>query len=248
MGLYIGGAVIVYVFSALLSMAGLGAAFIFVPLFYWIGVDLHQAMSVALFLNVISLGFASISYWRGHLVKLRAALPILVAAVILSPLGAYSSKFFNRRLLLELFVAFLFFAAYMMLFYRPHRGSEQARTTRLGFSIGVGSLAGYVGGLLGVGGGNIIVPALTWLGEEPKIAAGTTAFVVVFSSLTGFLGRVSVAGLNWTFLGVTSVAAVAGALTGAWLMQTKLTGAQLKKVIGVALVLMAAKVLYDLFK
>ena len=46
----------------------------------------------------------------------------------------------------------------------------------------------------------------------PKVVAGTTAIVVVFSSATGFLGHVSLGGLDPRFLAVTGTAAVIGAL------------------------------------
>ncbi|MDI6709097.1 MAG: hypothetical protein QME76_00160 [Bacillota bacterium] len=68
---------VVQVCSALLSMAGLGAAFIFAPLFFWLGIPLREAMPTALLLNTISLAFASASYIRGGLVDFRAAVPIL---------------------------------------------------------------------------------------------------------------------------------------------------------------------------
>ncbi|HEY3365931.1 MAG TPA: sulfite exporter TauE/SafE family protein [Symbiobacteriaceae bacterium] len=236
---------LVLVFSGLLSMAGLGAAFIYVPLFFWLGVPLHQAMSVALLLNFISLSFATVSYVRGRLVDFRAGLPALVLAVLFSPLGSYTAQFVGRRILLWLFAAFLLFAAYMMLIYRS-RGNDRPAGVTSWFTAAVGGLAGFVGGLLGVGGGNIIVPALTWIGFDPKRAAATTAFIVVFSSLSGFLSRVSVAGLDWPFVGVTALASITGALAGSWLMKTKVNGRQLKQVIGVALVLMAAKILFDL--
>lgn len=243
--LYLSSAVLVLFFSGLLSMAGLGAAFIYVPLFYWLGVPLHEAMSVALLLNFISLSFATITYVRGGLVDFRAAMPALVLAVVLSPLGSYSAKFFDRNTLLWLFTAFLLFAAHMMLVYK-HRVARAAPLQSPWVSGGVGAFAGFVGGLLGVGGGNIIVPALTWLGHDTKRAAGTTAFIVVFSSLSGFLGRVSVAGLDWTFVTFTAVASIAGALIGSWLMKTRVTSLQLKRVIGASLLLMAGKIVWDL--
>jgi hypothetical protein len=56
---YLGIAVLVFALSGLLSMAGLDAAFIFVPLFYRLGVLLPAASSTALLLNAISLPFAS---------------------------------------------------------------------------------------------------------------------------------------------------------------------------------------------
>lgn len=35
--LYLAGTVITFAFSVVFSMAGLGAAFLYVPLFYWLG-------------------------------------------------------------------------------------------------------------------------------------------------------------------------------------------------------------------
>lgn len=283
--LYVIAGGVVLVCSALLSMAGLGAAFIFVPLFFWLGIPLREAMPTALLLNTISLAFASASYIRGRLVDFRAAVPILVTSVLLSPLGAYSSKLVNRDVLLWLFAAFLVFAGSMMLFYRPRRAlavpkalaqnaaraasaggetrpapvhvmaenesitsADSAHVRRTTISAGVGVAAGYLGGLLGVGGGNFIVPVLNWLGFDPKRAAATTAFVVVFSSFAGFLGHASLGSFNLTLILVTGMAAIIGALLGSWLMQHKITSGQLKRIVGVVLYIMAVKIVNDLFK
>jgi len=63
--IYLISAILVFIFSGLLAMAGLGAAFLFVPLFYYLGVPLAEATPTALLLNVVSLLFATIIYWRG---------------------------------------------------------------------------------------------------------------------------------------------------------------------------------------
>lgn len=246
--LLIVASLVVVVFSALLSMAGLGAAFLFVPFFYWMGVPLREAMATALLLNAISLAFASAVFIQGGLVRFRAALPIGVAAVVLSPVGAWSSQYVPRDTLLWLFAGFLVFAGFMMLFYRPAvknpGGRAGMREATLG--AGVGGFAGYLGGLLGVGGGNFIVPVLTWLGYDPKVAAGTTAFVVVFASAAGFLGHMSLGGLSPSFLAVTAAAAIVGALAGSWLARFKLSSPQLKRVIGILLWGIAAKIVWGL--
>ena len=240
---------VVVVFSALLSMAGLGAAFLFVPFFYWMGVPLREAMATALLLNAISMAFATAVFIQGGLVRFRAALPIVITAVILSPAGAWSSQYVPRDALLWLFAGFLVFAGAMMLFYRPAVkplvGGGGGREAAVG--AGVGGFAGYLGGLLGVGGGNFIVPVLTWLGYDPKVAAGTTGFVVVFASAAGFLGHASLGGLDPAFLVVTGTAAVVGALAGSWLARFKLSSAQLKRVIGVLLWMIAGKIIWGLF-
>jgi len=246
---YIISAILVFVFSGLLAMAGLGAAFLFVPLFYYLGVPLAEAAPTALLLNVVSLLFATINYWRGKLINFRVGLPVLIVAVILSPFGARLTPYVDKRLLLGLFAAFLVFAGFMMLFYQAKkRERELSRAVEIGAGAGVGAVAGFFGGLLGVGGGNFILPVLNWLGLDAKVAAGTTALIVVFSSLSGFLGHASLGGLDPVFIGVMAVMAAAGSIIGSQLMKTRLSSAQLKKFIGVLLWLIAAKMIYDLMK
>jgi uncharacterized membrane protein YfcA len=245
--LYAVGGASVFVFSGVMAMAGLGAAFLFVPLFYYLGVPLGQATSTALLLNAVSLSAAAVAYWRGRLIDWRAGVPVLIAAVVLAPLGARLTAIVDRRVLLGLFVAFLVFAGAMMLFYRARTGRrELGRSTEAGVGAGVGGVAGFLGGLLGVGGGNIILLGLTWLGLEPKIAAGTTALAVFFSSLSGFAGHAALGGLDPVFMSTRAVLAAGGSLAGSHVMRTRLTGAQLKRLIGVLLWVIAIKMALDL--
>ncbi len=246
---YIISAVLVFIFSGVLAMAGLGAAFLFVPLFYYLGVPLAEATPTALLLNVVSLFFATINYWRGRLINWRVGLPVLVMAVILSPLGARLTASVDKRILLAMFAAFLIFAGAMMLFYRAKKRDQAlSRPAEITASAGVGSVAGFLGGLLGVGGGNFILPVLNWLGLDAKVAAGTTALVVVFSSFSGFLGHASMGGLDPLFIGTMALMAAAGSIVGSQLMKTKVSSQQLKRIIGVLLWLIAVKMIFDLIK
>jgi len=245
--LYIVSAILVAGFSGLLSMAGLGAAFIFVPLFYYLGVPLPEAASTALLLNVVSLSVATVTYWRRRLVDVRLGLPVLVTAVLLAPVGAGVTTRVDQRLLLALFVGFLVFAGAIMLFYRPRpRLSTASQATVVGVGGAIGAVAGFLGGLLGVGGGNIVLPGLTLLGLDTKLAAGTTGLVVVFSSFSGFLGHAAVGHLDPLFLAIMTAAAAVGSLAGSRLMTTRITSRQLKVIIGVLLWVVAAKMALDL--
>jgi hypothetical protein len=246
---YVVSAVVVFIFSGLLAMAGLGAAFLFVPLFYYLGVPLAEAASTALLLNVISLLFASLNYWRGKLINWRVGLPVLIMAVILSPLGARLTGSVNKGLLLAMFATFLVFAGFVMLFYRAKKREQSlGRPIEVGAGMGIGSVAGFLGGLLGVGGGNFILPVVNWLGLDAKMAAGTTALVVVFSSLSGFLGHVTMGGMDPLFIGITAVMAAAGSIVGSQWMKTRISSSQLKRIIGVLLWAIAAKMIWDLLK
>jgi uncharacterized membrane protein YfcA len=246
---YLIAGLITFAFTTVLTIAGVGAAFILIPVFLALGIDMHVAMATALLLNVVAMAFASARYIPAKLVEFRTALPILVIATALSPLGAYTSKFLPVPLLKWLFVGFLLFAASMMLFYRAKvRDTRASARTLVGYGLGVGAAAGYLGGLLGVGGGNFIVPVLVWLGFDPKKASATTAFIVIFSSLSGFLGQASLGAISKALLAYTCAGSIAGAVLGAWLMQKKLRSSHVKVVIGVILYGIAAQMVWKLLK
>jgi hypothetical protein len=193
--------------------------------------------------------FASISYAREKLIVFKTAIPILIVATLLSPLGARTAEHLPENLLKWLFVGFLIFAGSMMLFYKAKERQVESSTKKsVGYGVGVGSLAGYLGGLLGVGGGNFIVPVLVWLGFNPKKAAATTAFVVIFSSFSGFLGHVSLGNINPWLLSLCALGSISGALLGAYLMKKKLSAGQVKLAIGVILYLIAIKMIWDLLR
>jgi uncharacterized protein len=247
--IYVVSSVLVFIFSGLLAMAGLGAAFLFVPLFYYLGVPLAEATPTALLLNVVSLLFATINYWRSKLINWRVGVPVLIAAVILSPIGARMTQYVDKTVLLAMFASFLVFAGVMMLFYKAKKREQSlGRAVEVTAGAGVGTVAGFLGGLLGVGGGNFILPVLNWLGLDAKVAVGTTALVVVFSSLSGFLAHATMSGLDPWFVGIMAVMAAGGSIIGSQLMKTKLSSTQLKKVIGILLFLIAAKMIFDLVK
>lgn len=244
---FILGPILIFIFTIFLTVAGLGAAFIVIPTLYYLGVPLKEAMAVGLLLNAISMSVASISYYRARLINFKAAMPIIAFGIIFSPLGAYSTKYFSKELLLVLFVMFLLFAGTMMLFYKPKQTQQKkVNDWTLGSILGIG--AGYLGGLLGVGGGNFIVPGLVWSGFNPKNASGTTAFIVIFLSFAGFLGHVAMGKIDIMLLCVCIAASIAGALVGAWAMTTKLSANQVKKIIAIVLYVVAIKMLWGLIK
>jgi len=89
--------VITFLFTTLLTIAGVGAAFILIPVFVALGIDIHVAMATALLLNAIAMSFASYRFVRAKLVLWKIAIPILLVATVLSPLGAWVSQGLPRN-------------------------------------------------------------------------------------------------------------------------------------------------------
>jgi uncharacterized protein len=85
----------------------------------------------------------------------------------------------------------------------------------------VGGFAGYIGGLLGLGGGFIIAPMLMEMGYPTKEAAATTAFIVTFSSFSDFLVRMAEGRIDPVLAAVTVVSVIIGSQLGASYMARK---------------------------
>jgi len=238
---------ITFVFTTVLTIAGVGAAFVLIPVFLALGVELHAAMATALLLNGLSMSVASVRFVRHRLIDFGLAVPMAVVAVALSPLGVWVSRGLPRNQLLWAFVVFLVLAAGMMLFYQPRaRATVLPAGRRVLLGLGVGGLAGFVGGLLGVGGGNLILPVLVGAGLDPKRASATSSFVVVFASFAGFAGHMTTGGISYPLLAWTAAGAVGGALLGSWLMTDRLKSRHVKLLIGVTLLAIAVKMVWGL--
>jgi len=231
-------------FTTLLTIAGVGAAFILIPVFIALGVDIHVAMATALLLNSISMVFASYRFVKNKLVIWKLAIPILLVATLLSPLGAYVSTSLDSHILSWAFTGFLLFAAAMMLFYQANeKESTFSGRQQVGYGLSVGGFAGFLGGLLGVGGGNFIIPVLVWLGINPKKASATTSFIVIFSSISGFMGHATLGNMDHLLLGFSAIGSALGAILGSWLMTDKLNPKHVKTIIGIVLLGIAAKMI-----
>lgn len=104
----------------------------------------------------------------------------------MAPVGAWASNFLPTQILLLVFICFLFFSGAMMIFFKGSKYANQYREDRpLAGPVGVGVLAGFVSGLLGVGGGGIISPLMVVQGFNPKKSGHGDRF---FSTIFLFFG------------------------------------------------------------
>ena len=236
--------------TAVLTIAGVGAAFVLIPVFTALGIELHQAMAIALLLNALAMISATFRYGRKKLVLWKLSIPLIVTTSIGAPIGVRLGYSISNDVISIVFICFLVFAAIMILFSKSRsEGSEGKHELSVWRSVLAGAAGLFVGvlaGLIGVGGGNIILPVLIALGIQPREAVGTTAAVVGAASLSGFVGHLGIGSLDGVLIAVTAVASIVGALVGSWLMTDKLKPGIIKKILGVVLIAVAIKMIVSL--
>ena len=227
----------------LFSLGGIGAAIILIPILVSLGIPVNTAKPVGLFYNTVSMLGASVNNIRNKRLDFKAGIPIIIFSFIFAILGAWVSKFIPATIILLLFIAFLLFSSAMFFFHtKKDELHYRSNNPYLKLSL-IGSLAGLLSGLLGVGGGGIISPLMLMLGYHPKKIAAITAFVVPFSSFSAFLTYWAMGEVNWEIMLVASAGGVAGAILGTHVMHKHLNHQTVKKILAVILLLMAVKLI-----
>lgn len=217
-------ALIIFAASFLFAMLGLGGGMVYVPVLKWAGFPVKEiAIPLGLLLNGLNTLLALIPYARNKLVDWKGGMAMAAAAFIAAPIGAYTSQFVPVKTLIILFALAVFIAAIRMTIFARQPEPEEIMSfkKRSIIGAGVGVFAGFVGGMLGLGGGFIIAPILMWMGYRTKEAAATTAFVVTFSSLSGYLGHVAEGHFNWTLTIIVVLAVIVGSQLGGSFMSNR---------------------------
>ena len=107
-----------------------------------------------------------------------------------------------------------------------------------------GLFVGFLTGVIGVGGGFLIVPALVLIADLPmRIAIGTSLLVITMNALAGFAGYVGHIPIDWNlvvwFTGVAAVGSIVGTYVSKQVPQQRL-----RQVFGYLLIAVSIYVLY----
>ena len=232
---------ITLVLSTIFSMGGAGSGIALIPILSFLGFDFNVAKAVGLFAGASTTITSSIMNIKRKVVDYKFVFPLAIAMLIFAPIGAYTSNFIDEKIVKFLFMLLLFYSATMMMFGKK---KTLFRAESIYALFIVGSSVGFLSGLLGVGGGNILIPLLLLIGYEPKKIAVAVSFVVPFSALGSFFTYATYVPLDWVMLLVVALSAIVGGYIGNYMMQFKLKQSHIKKVMAGLLYLLAFKLLF----
>ncbi len=232
--------------SFFFSMLGMGGGQLYIPTFYWLGLDFKlEAIPLGLLLNVVTSSSASLTYLRHRLVRLRMAMPFALTMIAAAPVGALFTARVPTRIIIVLFAVFLLLAAGLALSgWKPMKGALSKRA-ELVVGVMAGTLLGLLVGMLGRGGGSFVVPTLLMLGLDPRNAAATSMFVVTFSAASGFLGHLAQGRLDWGLAAACAGAALLGSQIGSRLMVRQVKSRTLRRLFALVIIAVASQLLWS---
>jgi uncharacterized protein len=246
------GAGLALLVGLVLGLLGGGGSVLTVPiLIYALHVPVKQAIATSLCVVGLVAFIGFLSHLRRGNVRVRVALAFGPAAVVAAYVGAKIAKHLPPTVQLVMFATVGLVGSILMLrgtfrkvqvVETEHAFEPDARTLLLlGFEgLGVGLLTG----LIGVGGGFLIVPALVIVARQPmRLAIGTSLLVIAMNALSGFAGNIGTVPIDWSLiLWFTSVAAT-GSILGS-ILSGRVPQRRLKQVFGVLLIGVSIYVLY----
>jgi len=203
-----------------LGMLGGGGSIVTVPVFvYVIGFEPKDAIAMSLPVVGTTSLVGALRHWRAGNLDWRAV-AVFGPLVMLGALGgARLAALVSGAVQLTILGVVMVAAGVLMLGDRaPARddasiSSGGARRYVILAASGLG--VGVLTGLVGIGGGFLIVPALVLVARVPiKRAVGTSLLVITLSTVSALIGYRGEAAVAWRVVALFTALAVIGALVG----------------------------------
>lgn len=218
-----------------LGLLGGGGSVLALPvLVYVMQIPTKTAILMTLIIVGVVSGLGVIPHWRRGNINLRAAMVFGSATMVGAFLGAKLAglPLITPGLQMTLFAIAMFLAAGILIYRTSQKTiapeSEEPNPALYTPPVckycwmwlpteGLG--VGILTGLVGVGGGFAIVPALVILGKVPmRQAIGTSLLIIAANSVAGVLGYLGAVPIDWQLTVSFTFVAGLGTVIGSWLM------------------------------
>ena len=254
--------------GVILALTGAGGGILAVPLLvFGAGLGVAEAGPIGLLAVGMAAALGAALGLKAGVVRYKASMLIAGTGMLASPLGVWLAHSMDHRWLTGLFGIVLLFVAFKTFVQARDRrvGDDSAAakappcvrspatgrfiwTMPCARALGLsGAFTGALSGLLGVGGGFVMVPALTRFTDlEMKSVVATSLAVIAFISVAGVAASALAGKVEWVVALPFSAGALAG-MAGGRLIAARLAGAHLQKsfalVAGGVAIMMLAKAL-----
>ena len=189
------------------SMVGQGGGATYVPILLVVGLEMHEAATTSLFMLMLASISATIVFGRSKTVDWKLLGAIALPSLASSFAGGFVAQWVSVPALKITFAVVLMIAAVFMArpvtiegtapAFMPRTRSWKRECGDFEYQTDLSVipavvLAGFVAGMIGVGGGLFVLPLLVLLfGVPMRIAIGVSSTYVGIAALTGFVGHLA---------------------------------------------------------
>lgn len=222
-----------------LALTGAGGSILAIPLLmFGLHLSLQQAAPIALLAVLLAAIIGVIQGLYKNVVRYRTALLIASFGVAFAPVGVWVARKIPSYILSLIFAMVMLYVAWHMWHQSDASKTDQQNlpdmpcminkiTSRLYWTasctkrlIATGTLAGFVSGLLGVGGGFVIVPSLRKVSNfKIQSVVATSLMVVSIVSMVSIVSYNFAAPLQWAYAIPFVLSTIFGLLIGSQFSQ-----------------------------
>jgi uncharacterized membrane protein YfcA len=242
----LGAGALVFVAGILFGLFGAGGSILLVPiLVYILDLPIKSALGTSLLILMVTGSVATLAHARSRNVSWWIGLRWAALGMIAAYAGGRVAEFIPERVLLTLFAAVVVVASLAMIRRRSLAPAVDPRSIPMGKVAAVGAALGFLTGVMGVGGGFLLVPALVLLcGMDVKVAVGTSLLIIAVNSLGGFLGFAAHESFPWKVTLTVAAFNAVGSLVGERIGK-RLPGHRLRPAFGVFLLIVGVAMVVE---
>jgi len=242
-----------FLIAIVASLTGIGGGIFIVPVLTLLYTFSPQnAIGTSLTSIVFTAVASTLNYARQRRIYWRTG---LILAAVTAPgayLGAWLTSLLNARDLGLIFGFFLVFVAVYIITdgsnLRRSKSQRKASTEKpdselvksgktMAIGAGLSFFGGLASGLLGIGGGLLVVPIMTFaMGMSIHLATATSMFTMIFTSISGVTQHYQANHINFESALLLVLGAVFGAQVGAYASK-RISGKNLRRVFGVVVII-----------
>jgi len=178
--------------ACIYSSVGFGGGSTYLALLLLWGIPFTVFPVIALCCNIIVVLGNCINYTRAGNLNLKLLIPYLIGSVPLAYLGGTLS--INKEIFEILLFTILIIAGLLLLInFKKYDDNEKSyKKISYPISIGIGSVLGFISGVVGIGGGIFLSPILFLIraGKPKEIATAASVFILI-NSISGVFGHLS---------------------------------------------------------
>ncbi len=226
------------------GLAGLGGGTIMVPLMVrYLGMVQVHAHGTSLGVIVFTAMASAAGYSFDYIPDWRIVLVMVPPALVMAPLGARTASRLESNRLRKVFATFLAFAAILLLVLAdPESIFAFKGTMRLVAAGLIGVTAGYLSGLLGVGGGILMVPsAVFFLSMVQRDAQGLALVVMIPTAVSGVYAHTRLGNVDWVAAALLAVASLPFGFVAGWLASVYIPSGILRIMFAILLLYFSAR-------
>jgi len=233
----------IFLGAVLYSSVGHGGASSYIAIMAFMGSPISSIKPIGLILNIIVSSVSSYRFIKHRLFNIKVFIPVALGSVPAAFLGGYIDLPEN---IYRPLVGLILIAGGLQFLFNIFRYSgivNNKVNPFLGFFAGL--LIGFISGLTGTGGGIFLSPLTVFLGwTSVKGASGTAALFILFNSIAGLLGNLSLVKILPPEIYLYSLAVILGVLIGTQLGIKYLMEEGVKKSLGVVLIIAGIKFIF----